>query len=103
MKSAEGKKIYSKPRNGVFMACQLALMRMKCSIIESGDYFSARIGFSSHLFGYIIRLDLVECSDGQTEVTANSKAGSLLLFSNPREIVNKIFKKIDRLLIEKEK
>lgn len=101
MKSAEGKKVYSKPHNGVLMACQLALMRMKCNIIESGDYFSVRIGFSSHLFGYIIKLKLIKCSDKQTEVTVSSKAGSLLLFSNPRKIVNKIFKNIDKFLIVK--
>lgn len=98
LKVKQEKKTYHNSYDDVFRACQSALSKINCSIIETkGNYFHLTIGFLPYLFGYNIDIYLMERSDKQIEVTINSKAG-LLLFGRPEKAVENIFKKIDSII-----
>ena len=93
------KKLYSDSFDDVFRACQTALTKINCKIIETkGNYFHLTIGFLPYIFGYNIEIYLLELPDKQIEVRISAKTGVLLLFSHDEKGIENIFKKIDSIL-----
>ena len=92
------KKTYANSYDDVLKACQSAITKIHCDIIETkGNYFHVTVGFLPYIFGYKIEIYLLELPDKRIEVGISAKTGTLL-FGHPEKVIDNIFKKIDSIL-----